>query len=906
MRTRLRESCLITLFAAEIMEAFMLNICRLKLIILAIIMSFTLFSAIGRANANSQGLTTHEYPNGFKVLILENPRQDVTTIQYWVEVGGADEPADVRGISHVIEHMAYKGTKKRQVGEISKEIEAIGGRSNAYTSWDKTVFHLTVPTDKFYEGLDILSDAVLNPSIDPKELEKEKEVVIEEILEGEERPGRKSFYQLFDSAYTKSPYKYKVIGTRETVGGITREKIIDFRQKFYTPENMFLVIVGNVKSEEVLKKVAPIVGKLPKSEYVRPPRESEPEQKRIRSSLVKDENSRETRLKIGFHIPSASSVDLSPIDLTADLLGSRDSSRLVKALKKEKRLVNSISVFAITPKDPGLFVISATLDKDKIQPALKEIMDQIKILSDAPPSTDELERAKTHIESDLLYARETVQGAASSIGDFMILLGSANYQEKYLMMNRSVTPEQISGVAKKYLKPSNMTISILSPKDDGTEINLSNLVELAKTYEQKPESRMSLDLDKTVIKTELKNGIRVILKPDPSNSIVSFRVALLGGKRYETPDTKGAMHFVSQMLEKGAGEMSEQDIAKTVENLGGRLSAFSEYDTFGLSATFFSRNIEAGLDLLSTIYSDPTFPQDKVERERLLILNKIRTSPDRPARFTIQKLNATLYPNHPYGYPIEGEMDTVSKLSREELLSIYERYAVPKNTVITAVGAFDPEKTLEIIDGYFGRIPSKEFVKPNIPGEKKIEAPLEKTVRIPRAKSHIAFGFRGTTVKEEDKYALTVLNKILSGMGGRLFIELRDKRSLAYTVASFFRPGVDPGAFVIYMACDPSKTNDAIKGIMEQIELIRKTPVKKEELESAKISLIGNRDISSQSSWSKAERNARYELFGLGLNYDEEFRRKILKVTSEDVLKAAQKYLDPERSAMAKVLPEEI
>lgn len=884
----------------------MLNICRLKLIILAIIMSSTLLSPIGPAHADSQSLKTHEFPNGFKVLILENPSQDVTTIQYWVEVGGADEPSDVRGISHVIEHMAYKGTKKRKVGEISKEIEAIGGRSNAYTSWDKTVFHLTVPTDKIHQGLDILSDAVLNPSIDPKELEKEKEVVIEEILEGEERPGRKSFYQLFNTAFTRSPYKYKVIGTRETVRDITREKIIDFRKKFYTPENMFLVIVGNVKSDEIIKKVSPIVGNLKKSDYVRPPRAEEPEQKEIRSDLIKDENSRETRLKIGFHIPSAKSVDLSPIDLTADLLGARDSSRLVRVLKKEKKLVNSISVFAITPKDPGLFVISATLDGDKIKPAFKEIMEQIKLLAETPPSNDELERAKTHIESDLLYARETVQGAASSIGDFTVLLGDANYQEKYLMMNRSITPEQISNVVEKYLTPSNMTITALFPKNDSPDIKLSSLVELAKGYEQARKSRMSLDLDEKIIKAELKNGIRVILKPDPSNAIVSFRIALLGGKRYETPQTKGAMHFISQMLEKGAGPMSEQDIAKSVEDLGGRLSAFSEYDTFGLSGTFFSRNIDAGLDLLSTIYSDPTFPKDKVERERQLILNKIRTSPDRPVRFTIQKLNSTLYPNHPYGYPIEGETDTVSKFSREELLSIYKRYAVPKNTVITAVGAFDPEKTLEVIEKYFGAIAPKDFIRPDIPKEEKIEAPLVKTIRIPRAKSHIAFGFRGTTVKEEDKYALTVLNKILSGMGGRLFLELRDKRSLAYTVASFFRPGLDPGAFVVYMACDPSKTQEAVKGILEQIDLVRKYPITKEELESAKLSLIGNRDISAQSSWSKAERNARYELFGLGLDYDEEFRRKISEVTSEDVLEAARKYLDPDRSAMVKVTPEEV
>lgn len=872
---------------------------------IALIILIAVITLQGVGQAEMSHIKTYTFPNGFKVFIQENPHQDVATIQYWVEVGSADESKEVRGISHVIEHMAFKGTEKRGVGEISKEIDAIGGSVNAYTSWDKTVFHVTVPADKTFQGLDVISDAVLNPVIDPKELEKEKEVVIEEILEGEERPSRKSFYQLFETAYTTSSYKYPVIGFRETVRGITRRDIMDFRKRFYIPRNMFLVVAGNVDAEELRKKVEQYVGDLPRADFIRAPRPEEPEQKQIRSALVRDPNSREARLKIAFHIPSARGVDVSAIDLAADLLGARESSRLVRVLKKEKRLVNSISVYAATPKQPGLFVVSAGLEGENIKAATKEIMEQIKALAGTPPSREELERAKINIESDLLYARETVQGAARSIGDFQVLLDDATYQDKYLMMNRSVTPEQISQVTAKYLSPPNLTISILMPEDEAPDLKLASLVETAKSYQVKSSAEKELEENENVIKTELENGLRVALKPDPTNAIVSFRIALLGGKRFESPESKGIMYFISQMMEKGAGNMSEREIAEAVENLGGRLSAFSEYDTFGLSATFFSRNIEAGLELLSTIYSAPTFPNDKIERERNLIVNKIQNAPDQPARFAIQKLNRALYPTHPYGYPIEGVIGTVSAFTRDDLVSAYKRYAVPSNTVLTAVGDLDPERTLEMIRKYFGKIPSTSFQAPDIPDEKEITEPVENVVRIPRAKAHLAIGFRGPTIEEDDRYALTVLDEALSGMGGRLFIELRDKKSLAYSVASFFRPGLDPGAFIVYMACDPAKVEESVKGIFEQLFLVREKDLSSAEIDRAKHSIIGARDISSQSSWSKAKRNARYELFGLGLDYDEQFRRKILSVTADDIRRVANKYLDPSKYAITKILPEE-
>lgn len=189
--------------------------------------------------------------NGIEVYVKEDSARKVATLQVWVMVGSADEQEWERGISHLIEHMAFKGTERRGVGRIAAEVEALGGETNAFTSWDKTVFYVTVPSEAVLAGLDILTDAVLRPSIDPVELDKEKQVVIEEILEGEERPERKAFKRLFHTAYVSSPYKYPVIGFKETVEKFTRDDIMRFREKWYKPENIFILLVGDVDASAV-------------------------------------------------------------------------------------------------------------------------------------------------------------------------------------------------------------------------------------------------------------------------------------------------------------------------------------------------------------------------------------------------------------------------------------------------------------------------------------------------------------------------------------------------------------------------------------------------------------------------------------------------------------------------------
>ncbi|MBI5572537.1 MAG: insulinase family protein [Desulfomonile tiedjei] len=855
--------------------------------------------------AQDGALTQFRLSNGLDVLVEENHSRKAAAIQLWVKVGSAYENESERGISHVIEHMAFKGTERRGVGQIDTEVAEIGGQINAYTSWDETVFHIVVPSSATSRGLDIITDAVFRAVMNPQELEKEKKVVLEEILQDEDLPDEVISKLLFKTAYVKSPYRFPVIGRKEVVEEVTRQNILDFRKKWYVPENMFLIVVGDVDPVAVREDVERLTADVKPTGFLPVSLPQEPPQEQIRSAVVRDPNATEPRLSIAFHIPSMKGYDVNALDLIADLLGGRDDSRLVRILKQDKGLVTSLSVSSVTPKEPGLLIISANLAAENLELATQAIMDELALLAGTPPPPDELEQARIHLESGRVYARETVQGIARNMGDFQNQLGDPNYEQKYLTLNAAVTPRQISAVAKKYLMPPNVSVAVLLPHGEAKDFRIEGLEQIVSRFAAPAITPVAAaETPARPMFRELANGTKVVLVPDNSNPVISFRIASLGGKRFENDDTQGIMNFIARMLTKGAGTMNERDIARKVDNMGGTLQGFSGNDSFGLYASFFSRYWDQALELLAQMYADPTFPQDKLDRERDLIINAIRTEPDNPSEYVIKTLNKTLFPHFPYGFDLLGTPHTVSGFTPEDLKQTFRQLAVPSNTVIAAVGSMDPKEVMDRVERLFGKTTGQALEMPQIPAEHPLESVSETVMRIPRAKAYLTIGFRTVTLTDPDRFALDVLNSILAGQGGRLFLQLRDKESLAYEVTSFFRPGLAPGIFGLYLACDAPKVDRAFAGLVNEIEAIKKTAVGEAELKKAIDSLIGNHLISQQSTSDRAEEVGLHTLYGMGYDYDPVYIARIREVNAADVLRVARRYLDMDHAAIAKILPE--
>lgn len=880
-------------------------------------------------NIKDAAVTKYELENGLTVILEENHASPVVAVNVWVETGSACEVEGEFGLAHVHEHMLFKGTEKREVGEIARVIESSGGDINAFTSFDETVYYVVIASRFLDTALDVLSDAMQNSTFDPEELEKELEVVIEEIRRGMDSPGRNLSQKLFETAFTVHPYGRPIIGTKESVRSFTREGIMDFYKKWYAPENMVLVVVGDFHKEDVQEKINETFGKLEKRDIAECIIDEEPAQEGIRTFIL-DKPLQEGYFSFAYKTENAKHEDTPVMDVLAGILGGGESSRLFRNIKEEKALVNNIYAYSYTPEHAGIFAVGGTVNPEKSKEALGEVLAELNRIKYEPVSAEELERVKVNIESDAVYTKETMQGQAQKLGFYEVETGDFKFEEEYLEGVRNVTAKDIMEAAQRYIHNDNLTVGYLLPtgevaitdedikkiateasasadkdaqaKSEADEELLEEVIQVQNDYTA-PKSTASSD---KVHKYVLENGVQLLIKENHSVPLFAARAAFLGGVRYEDESTNGVSNFVSRMLTRGTETRSAQDIAEEIESMAGDVSGFSGRNSFGVTVESLSRNFPEAFDIFSDVLLNPSFDSEEIERARREILAEINRQGDNLLRTTVNLFLETLYSEHPYRYNTLGTEETVSNFTGSDLTTFYEKYARPENMVITVVGNVDEQKVLEMVKEKFGGLEKGKIVRPELTTE---PAPTEVRTKIKtkpeKAQMHIIMGFQGPTLKDEDHYAFEVLNTILSGQGGRLFLELRDKKSLAYTVTSFYTPGLEPGFFGVYIGTAPEKEEEAITGIKSELTRLLNDGVTEAELARAQNYLVGNFEIGLQQNSSQAAKIAFDELYGIGWEEYQNYPDEIYSVTTQDVLEAARKYINLDSYTLSVVKPEE-
>jgi zinc protease len=857
----------------------------------------------------------YQLPNGLSVVLQENHAAKVVAFQAWVAVGSADESPDIAGIAHVFEHMLFKGTARRGVGQIAQEVEAAGGEINAWTSFDQTVYHLVLASRFFDTGLDILADALQNSSFDPKELERELKVVLEEVKQGEDNPSRVATQALFGAAFTRHPYRRPVIGYTKTVKAFTRERLLDFFHRWYVANNVTLVVVGDFDVERAKAAIAESWGKMASRPLARPERK-EPAQKAARAKVV-TQDVRETQVGVAFHIPGIHHDDTAALDLLAIILGQGDSSRLTRGLKRRDQLVTDAFAYSYTPRDPGLLVSGATLPPEQLDAAFAGLLAETFRLRHEEVSETELQKAKTIIESDAVYQKETVQGQARKLGFFETVGGGIAWEDEYNRQVRAVTPATLMAAAQKYLTIDNATVAALVPEKKGSDARkleervLAALEHASDEAEARwaPAAAPSTGADEAVVRVKLPSGARLLVKRDPSVSLVAMRAVWMGGLRYEDSRTNGVNNLLAALVTRGTRTLSGDDLAHEVEAMAGSIGGFSGRNSFGVRGEMLARHWERGFELLADCILDPVFSEEELEKERRQALEEIRTQADNISSETFRLFQQTLYPKHPYRLDVIGTADSVAALTRRRLADYYKRHMAPSQMTLSVVGDVDPQAVVAKARALFGAAKrgAAPPAAPAAPWDDKHPVVAQEVFRFQnKQQAHVVYGFPGTTITDDDRFALEVLATILSGQGGRLFVELRDKRGLAYRVSAFSVEGVDPGYFAVYIATSPENLAVAKSGIEDELGKIAATPVPKAELERAKRYLVGAHEISLQRRAALASTLAFHEAYGVGWDEYRRYAPGILAVTAADVQRVARKYLDVGRAIVATVKPEEV
>ena len=790
------------------------------------------------------------------------------------------------GMSHVLEHMLFKGTTTRPGSRIDQEVQEAGGYMNAYTSFDRTVFHIDVPNTGAKVALDILCDIMQHATLPPDEMEKEKQVILREMDMNVDDPGRRASRRLFETAYTKSPYRFTVIGYPDIFNELSSEDILAYYREKYAPNNLFYVVAGDVKQEDVVAQIRESFAK--SKARAQPPvvLPEEPQQTAPRE-IIEEAPIEQAYFHFAWHIPELRHPDVPVLDVLAVLLGNGRSSRLYQAVRERKGLVNSVDAWTYSPGNPGLFGLSATVDADKFIPAREAMLTELEQMKATPVAPEELSKAVKQFISATLSSRKTMQGQAQDLGGSWLAANDLNFSERYLAAVKRITPADLQRVARKYLTPENRTLYALLPA--GTTPKLA--VESETSWEQ------------SVQKFELANGLRLLVKEDHRLPFVEFRALFQGGVLTETPANNGVTQLAGKMLLKGTTRRSAEDIAKDIESLGGSIDSYGGNNSFGVNAEVLSADIATGLDLLADVLLNPTFPAPALERERQVQLAGIRAQKDNLLQSAALAMRRALFGERGYGLDAQGSEASVQSIQAADLKAFHQRLAVPNNCVLAIYGDVKTAEVRTAVEKAFATwkpaaLPTLDFRLETLDSIRRVNETRDKKQAV------LVIGFRGTTIRDADRYPLELLQETCSDLGSRLFMRIREKLGLAYYVGAQNVLGLAPGYFAFYAGTTPEKAGLVETELLSEAELLRGEGLTAEELKRAKAKVIGQRKIARQDLGSFAMTTALDELYGLGFSHTDTEDALYEAVTLEQVKAVARKYLTPDALVVAMVRPE--
>jgi len=868
-------------------------------IALSALFFFSLFP--GRGSASSHATESFLLSNGLRVVVKRDGSSHLTALQLWVEAGAADERPEEAGLAHLLEHILLRGRSDRGTGKLTAEIEGLGGRINALTTHDHTVYHLVLPTAHLKEGLRVLAEMIRLPTLDEPELQREIQVVLEEWKQDQDSPRTFVRRDLFQSAYRLLPYGRPVIGAPETIKAITPEALSRFYQRWYTAPNMILVAVGDFDARRIKENMGEFFASLPEYTSALHHRPLELQQDQPRVNVLKAPV-RQAHLTIGFPMVKATDAEAPALDLLAFILGRGESSRLAQRVKVAAGLAHSISASTFTPREPGLFLVEAQLEADKTMGALGAILKEIYRLREEPVDPIELSRAHVNFLRAFVQNRETVQGQANQIGRFQSLYGNPDYEEIYLENLRRLGPEDLKRIARAFFKTDALSLSLAIPEETARLPVADEIAGLSRSLESF-SGAPAAKREAGVLRETLENGLRIVIQEDRRLPVFTMRASVVGGLLLEDETNNGIHNFIAAMLTQGTPQLTSSSLVQEVEQLGGSLNGSADHHALSLTGTFPSERSERGLDIFLDALLHPAFPEAQLEKKRQEILTRIDTREEQVQAQAFRFFYQTLFRNHPYRLDPLGEREQVLRLSRDELIGHYQRLISPDRVILTIVGDVDGQDLLRRLQSKLSSLGRRDSAFSLPSAEERITEIRVAKKTTKTKQSHLILGFPAPAKGQAGYFTMRVLQAILSQFGGRLFVELRDKQGLAYSVGAFSLDAPLQGGFGIYAATDPTSVEKMREEMLREIHRLREEEVQAHELERAKNVLMGNYLIARQTNESKAAETALNELFGLGADYGQRYREGIEAVTAEDVLKFARQYLSTDRYALAIVGP---
>jgi zinc protease len=811
-------------------------------------------------------------PNGLTVLIRPDHSAQVASVQVWIKSGSIHEaPRLGSGISHYLEHMLFKGTEKRAGREISAVVQAHGGYINAYTSFDRTVYYIDLPSEHTEVALDVLGDAVFHSQLPAGEVTKERDVILREIDMGLDDPDYRVSQALMETAFREHPYRHPVIGHREVFASLGRDDLVDYYRTRYVPNNAVLVIAGAVDTATLRPAIEKHFGAVPRARLAPVLVPDEPGQLAARRIDLADDV-QVFRAALGYQVPGLAHPDTPALDILSLILGHGDSSILWQTLRERRKLVHHVDASNWNPGSKGLFFLTLVGDTDKGAAALAALHEEIDRACARGFTEAQLRKAVRQALVAEINVRRSMSGQASRLGIAEVVVGDLDYPATYLKRLASLTPAVLNRVARQYLVPANLSTGTLVPKAE-------------KSAASRADAAAKSDPDFDEVK--LPGGVRVLLRENTRLPQVHLRVFWQGGPAFEPADRRGATALLSTLLTLDTRKRSSAAVAQAIEEVGGSFNDFTGNNSFGFTLEVLPDDLDLALDLLEQAMLYPAFKPATVAREREAQAAEIAEENDDIVTAARRQLRERFFGTHPLASESSGTLESVARLDVATMKALHRRLVVAGNTVVAVSGDFRRADLLPKLKRVLAKLPRGAAleVDATFAGPAQIGEVL---VPMDRQQVIVLEAYTGTGLLDADFYVGEVTDELFSGMSSNLFERVREEKSLAYFVRSGRVIGLRTGMFFFVAGTSTQGYAQVLKEFAAEIRRVAAGKFLEGELERCRTRLKAARRMSMQSNASCAAQAALNALYGLPVNDWRNYDAHIDAVTAADVARFAK------------------
>ncbi|MBQ9407556.1 MAG: insulinase family protein [Desulfovibrio sp.] len=851
-----------------------------------------------RASQDGERLVTR-LPNGLRVCIIKDTRFPLVATRLYVRTGSANEDLKQAGISHLLEHMVFKGTDHRPKGQISKAVEALGGYLNAAISFDKTWYITDMPAAHWRTGMDVVKEMAFQASLDAHELEAEKEVVISELERDQDSPGHRLFEALQTSALGKTPYGRPIIGFKETVRAITAEDLRAYVRRWYQPQNMLLLVAGDLDVHAVLEHAVTLFGDLTNThEFPRPA--AVDVQHSCDGPRVEVLRGPWNKVYLGMAFPAPALNDMRSValDVLCYILGGDSASVLPLAYMYDKRLVDAIDMGNMSLTRGGLLYLTATLDAKNLREFWDSLTQRLAKVKAVDFKPEFLTRARFNLEDALDRSAETLVGLASWAGAVQFDLGGDQAEKNLRYTQRHVDWAQVQEAIDLWMHPDRMRVRVLVPEKAEVP-DLEAILEKnwpagasgVVAQEQAAQGQREM--------LDLGQGRTLILIPDTTVPYVAMKFMLPGGNALLKPQQQGLAELTARTLTEGCGQMDAPALGRYLADRAASLGANAGIQTFTISLSGPACFQADYLSLLGDVLRRARLEEKDVRREAEDVKASIRQRADNPTALLFSRLGSLLYPNgQAYGYDPLGNEDNLNAFTSKDVRAFWKQQLQYPWTLAVA-GAFDREAVLAFAKSL--PLPEKKELQlaPPVWGK---ERTLD--LHVPgRNQAHVVQAFQAVPFTHPDAPAFSLLQAVLAGQSGLLFTRLRDEQGLGYVVTAMYHGMAEAGRMVFYIGTTPDKVEQARKGFAEIIAELASKPLPKEMLQAGANSLLGNYLRSRQSLASRAGEAATDRTLRLPPSFEKSLIDKAAQLTPEDIQAVVRKYLKQDKRYDLTMLP---